>query len=290
MGELQLVKQLKDRPALRRSFDALAQSTFGISFEAWHAAGWWGGRYIPYALADGDAVVANVSVNRMDFLWQGRRRRYIQLGTVMTARDRRGQGLARRLLTEVLRDWQGRCDGIYLFANQTVLGFYPRFGFERAAEYQYSLPLAPGPGGARLLDTDIPQGRAELLRCYQLGNPFARLGWAENPGLLMFYCGGPLRGCVYALPALGAVAVADTSGPELLCYDVFGGQGHTLAQVLAALAQPHTQSAVLGFTPRDSEGGVPGPAGGDDDALFILTGGENLFSAHRAMFPLLTHA
>ena len=63
-----------------------------------------------------------------------------------------------------------------------------------------------------------------------------------------------------------------------------------LAQVLAALAQPHTQSAVLGFTPRDSEGGVPGPAGGDDDALFILTGGENLFSAHRAMFPLLTHA
>ena len=52
----------------------------------------------------------------------------------MTRPGHRGRGLARRLMEEVLRDWSGRCDGMFLFANGTVLDFYPRFGFRRAAQ------------------------------------------------------------------------------------------------------------------------------------------------------------
>jgi hypothetical protein len=33
---------------------------------------------------------------------------------------------------------------MYLFANENVLEFYPRFGFVRKEEYQYSLNYTPG--------------------------------------------------------------------------------------------------------------------------------------------------
>ncbi len=57
-----------------------------------------------YVLAEGDTVLANASVNVMDFLWCGQSRRYIQIGTVMTEETHRDRGLSRRLITAILAD------------------------------------------------------------------------------------------------------------------------------------------------------------------------------------------
>ena len=43
---------------------------------------------------------------------------------------------------EVLRDWTNQCDGMFLFANETVLDFYPKFGFRRETQYQIR-PMSP---------------------------------------------------------------------------------------------------------------------------------------------------
>lgn len=51
--ELTLHKQIRENAPLRKSFDALAQKTFGISFEGWYRAGHWSDSYIPYVLAEG---------------------------------------------------------------------------------------------------------------------------------------------------------------------------------------------------------------------------------------------
>ena len=119
--------------ALRRSFDALAQRTFGLTFEDWYQNGFWGDDYVPYSVVVDGAVAANVSVNRTDFVLDGEKKRFIQLGTVMTDERYRGRGMIRRLMAEVERDCAGKADGVYLFANDTVLDFYPKFGFRRAA-------------------------------------------------------------------------------------------------------------------------------------------------------------
>ena len=169
-----LVKQVRDNAPLRESFFALARRVFGLSFEEWHRAGWWTDRYVPYTMVyrDGSAA-ANVSANRIDameFLRFGERKRYVQLGTVMTAPAHRGKGLARSLMEAVLDDWGRTCDGVYLYANGTVLEFYPKFGFVPAREHVCTLPLpaqvtAPAEGGFARLDMDTQAGRALLLRC-----------------------------------------------------------------------------------------------------------------------------
>ena len=46
--EYRLVTQVKEDPALCRSFFDLAKRVFGLEFAPWYEAGWWSDRYLPY--------------------------------------------------------------------------------------------------------------------------------------------------------------------------------------------------------------------------------------------------
>jgi hypothetical protein len=84
VNELKLIHNYKDIAEYRQSFNQLAKSTFGIDFEKWYKNGFWDDRYICYSYRDEDKVVANVSINKMDVILEGERKRVLQIGTVMT--------------------------------------------------------------------------------------------------------------------------------------------------------------------------------------------------------------
>ncbi|KNF07644.1 hypothetical protein CLPU_14c00620 [Gottschalkia purinilytica] len=65
----------KDDSTLRNSFNRLTEKTYGFNFKQWYENGYWGDKYIPYSLLDGDNVVSNVSVNIIDFLILGEQKR-----------------------------------------------------------------------------------------------------------------------------------------------------------------------------------------------------------------------
>ena len=285
--ELELQKNGMPDPHFRQSFDALAGQVFGLSFEPWYQSGFWTPSNLPYTLLSQGAALSNVSVNRLEVLLHGRPRRYIQLGTVMTREDCRGQGLAKRLMEEVLRDWTGQCDGMFLFANETVLDFYPKFSFRRETQYQYTLPVPTAQGGARKLSMDDPQDLALLRACYEKGNPFSALQVVHNFGLLMFYCGSFLKDCVYYIPQQEAVAIVRQKGPVLECMDIFGGT--CLPELLSQAAAPGTTYARLGVAPIDGRFCRGEPIRDDDDALFVLEGKENPFATQKLHFPDLFH-
>lgn len=290
MDNFRLVKQLRHLPALRRSFMDLAEKVFDLSFEDWFRQGNWTERYIPYSFACGDRVVANASVNLMDFLWCGVPKRYVQIGTVMTDPDYRGRGLSRKLLEEILHDWKNNCECIYLFANSTVLDFYPKFGFQRAEEYKYILPCSPENGDFVKLDMDSAGGRETLLRHFEKSNPYALLSMSGNTGLLFFYCGGYMKNNVYYSEEKDVVCVAEQEGNTLVCHDIFGSPRSPLEDVLSALAAPGTEQAALGFTPIHAAGGRFSPRLSAGDVLFLLQGKENIFAGNRVMFPTLSQA
>ena len=222
----QLIRQCPDDDGLRQSFSQLADRTFGLSFERWYQSGYWGDSYIPYSFAKDGEIIANVSVNRMTHWWDGRLRQFIQLGTVMTDERFRRRGLIRRLMAEIERDFQGEAEGMYLFANDTVLDFYPRFGFQKAAEYQYERMAAsfrtewerlaspagknnPVQGTVRPVDMDNAPERSALeqaIRENQFSGPLAFFG---NPGLYMFYFSDFMKENLYYLPELDVYAAAE---------------------------------------------------------------------------------
>ncbi|WP_423408760.1 GNAT family N-acetyltransferase [Heyndrickxia sp. MSNUG] len=141
---MKLISHYRDNDLLRNSFIDLAHEIFGINFSSWHELGYWGNRYIPYSYADGDKIVANVSVNKLDFIIEGASCRALQIGTVMTHPDYRSKGLSAILMNHILEEYKDQYDFMYLFANDSVLDFYPKFGFERVEESLYTVKSPSG--------------------------------------------------------------------------------------------------------------------------------------------------
>ena len=131
---MEILHNYRHDRALRQSFNALAEQTFGgLNFENWYQMGYWGENYDPHSIVIDGKVVANVSVNRCDLVIGGQRKKIYQLGTVMTDPEYRNRGLGRAIM-EALEPMLSQADGVYLFGNDSVVDYYPRFGFRRAAE------------------------------------------------------------------------------------------------------------------------------------------------------------
>lgn len=286
--ELVRKRNLFDSDADFEAFDRLAGQVFGLSFAAWRRAGCGRSSYFPYTLFDGEKAVANVSASTIRTLVCGRPRLYIQLGTVMTRPDYRGLGLARRLMNEALNDWENRCDGIYLYANSSAFGFYPKFGFVEASEYRWSKPLLPASGAVSKLDLAKAEDLALFRRCYGQGEPFSARPLLQNFDLVLFYCLDFLKDSVFYFPDLQAAAVAVQERDELLCYGLFGGGDTPMDVLLARLARPGTRRAVLGFMPQDQTG-CSIEMISNDDRLFVLGRRENPFVESPMRMPLLSH-
>ena len=259
--DITIVKNIRDDAGLRSSFNRLAEKTFELNFENWYQNGYWKDNYIPYAAVREGQVVANVSVNPMAFSENGVTRHYIQLGTVMTDPAFRGQGLCRLLMEAVEKDWADRAEAIYLFANDTVLDFYPRFGFRRVQESRFFAPLSacapeafasvskspdttPVPGTvpgtvpdkpAVLVPMTDPANRAALERAILSGVPQGSFDMAGNPGLILFYASQFLTENVWHLPACDAWVIAEEEGDTLLLDAIFAPRPVDPKEAAAAL-------------------------------------------------------
>lgn len=284
-----IITDVRTSPA-RESFLALARRVFGLDFAPWDAQGYWTDRYRPYALVRDEQVVANVSINTIDTLTEGVPQRLIQFGTVMTHPDFRGQGLARRVMEAALADCRDACDGLYLYANDSVLNFYPKFGFERAQEHVHTAPLTPCEGDFSTLYMNNAEHVALLRRLYTQGNSHSALPMLDNFGLIMFYCGSFMKENVFYSPTRDAVCIAEQDGGTLVLHDVFGAPDVPLAQLAAELAAPGTESVTLGFTPRDASAFSCAPLVEEDTTLFVLAGKENIFARRPVRMPSLSRA
>ena len=241
---------------------------------------------MPYTLFDGGRAVSNVSVNRMELLLDGQARSCVQLGTVMTAPAYRGRGLSRRLMEAVLAECAG--ETVFLFANESVLEFYPRFGFQKKAQVRFSMDLGRPRGRGRRLDMASAGDRELLLRHYKKTNPFSKIQTVNGENLLMFYCAGPMAECVSYLPDFDAVAVAEAEGDVLHCYDVYCGAGQSLPDILEALAPPGTRRVRLEFTPVDPAPFETSPVPDEEDAMFVLND-TGIFGWEPFLFPVISH-
>lgn len=285
----QLIRQVRDEEVLRKSFFALAMKVFHLSFEDWYDKGYWTDAYLPYVFAEENRVVANVSVNRMTLQIDGQQKNYLQLGTVMTDPAYRGRGLARKLIETILEEWRDQCDGIYLFANRTVLDFYPKFGFRVENLFQCAKEIVPATSTVYRLDMEKPADFERLMEYYRKNNPFSRLTFWENPGLLLFYCADFLKNQIYYLPQKEAVVIGEFEKEKFLCYDIYCDKDKNMDEILSALAREDTRTVIFGFTPKDETGCTYLPADGED-TFFLLNGKENPFAGEKLFFPLLSHA
>lgn len=287
---MEIIKNYRDNAVLRRSFNELAGKTFCLDFEDWYQNGFWEDAYNPYSVVENGRVVANVSVNVTDVLFDGSVKRFLQLGTVMTEETCRHRGYIRAIMEQIDADYNGQTDGVYLFANDSVLDFYPRFGFQKSREYQYSLSLH-GAGPCRFVPAamDCAAAWARLEQAAERSVFRGRLDLSGNRGLLLFYVTKFMRDNVYYHAPSSTYVVADWQGTELFLHNVFSDTLTELADVLELFGREIRQ-VTLGFTPVQNAGYQVAELQEDDCTLFIRGTDLEIIERERLRIPSLAHA
>lgn len=284
-----IVKHYRDDPALRSSFNALAGKTFGLNFEGWYQNGFWGDDYDPYSVIVDGRIVANVSVNRTDMVFGGKRRRLIQLGTVMTEESFRNRGMIRAIMAEIDRDFPD-VDGVYLFGSDSVVDFYPKFGFRKGREYLYTravrqdgareaerMPMKTGADWARLqeaMDASTFRGACDMV---------------DNDGLIFFYVSQFLQDCVYYIGSLDTWVIAEQEADTLLLHNVFADKEVSLDAVIRAFGGGIRQ-VTLGFAPAEAAGFERREHHGEDCTFFVKGKCFGEFEERCLRIPSLSHA
>ncbi|MBP6563271.1 MAG: GNAT family N-acetyltransferase [Neisseriaceae bacterium] len=276
--------------AWRTSFNALSQQTFGLDFEPWYQQGYWQDDYHPHVFIHDHQVVANVSFNRIPTEYQGVAKTYGQIGTVMTHPEHRHRGLADALMQQVLTRWLPQCDALYLYANASVLAFYPRYGFVPAQTHQHQRRLSPRPSPCLALNMNQAPDVARLRRYFAYGNGYAELPLRGNWGLLMFYCSQHLAQCVFYLPEFDVVAIVAEEDDHTLLYDVYGAAKAPLDVIMAALAKSAQRPVALGFTPKNDNGFEVVVPPADDAYLFVHQDKDHPFAERALTLPALAKA
>lgn len=286
---LQIIKHYRNEKTLRDSFNALAEATFGLNFENWYRMGFWTDNYAPYSvLADGK-IVANVSVNRTDMVIGGHRRRLYQLGTVMTDPAYRNRGYIRAIMAEVEKDISD-ADGVYLFANDSVTEFYPKFGFVPGKEYLYEKALSQqGENRMRqvIMDREEP---IRKLREAMAGNVFeTACRMVDNAGLVFFYAAQFLCENVYYWEEQDVWAIAELEDGQLLLHEVFASGTVTLDAVIGAFGAD-VKTVILGFAPEDPESWTCREYREEDCHFFVRGEIFREFPERNLRIPTLSHA
>lgn len=271
--------------ALRRSLNALAGEVFKISFEDWYQKGYWGEGCIPYSIVHEDRIIANAFANLMEFQYFTEIRRYLQIGTVMTHKSYRGQGLSRLLIGQILQEYAGRADGIYLFANRNVLDFYPKFGFTRRKEYRYLKKTAcSGPMTAILAgDPDAPALAVDK------NNKNSALEMINNPGLMMFHLMDSMKDSLYYIESCHAFVSAEVRRGRLKLYQIFSEDPVDMDEVIKAFGA-EVKEVWLGFRPLGAQGYEVVELQEQDTVLFTRGEGFHDFEREKMVFPALSHA
>ena len=302
--EYRYCTNVKEDDALRDSFNALTRNMYGFDFTEWYEKGHWGDQYIPHVLADHNRVISNVSVNIMKFNDNGQIKNYIQLGTVMTDREYRKKGLNKYLISKILKEYEGKADGIYLFANDSVLDYYPKFGFRTIREYEYSALVKQKKSSEDSLDKYTIQ-RVDLsdagscdrlyktIELYDKGNimcnPNESFCMCSNLGLYQFWLDAAYSENVYYLPEMKAYVIASVEQQVLNIHQIISGAAIDMEKLAGSFDEDIVQIK-LGFTPAEKSIYDNRIHKIEDSTLFVL--GEDLYDVEKKkyMFPVISHA
>ena len=299
---MRLVKDYMNNTILRHALNELTEATFGFNFESWVTNGYFEGDYIPYSFEEKGKILSNVSVNLMHFVQNGEKRNYIQLGTVMTASEYRKQGLAGKLMKQVIETYEGQCDGIYLFGDLSALDFYRKMGFTERMQYRYTLREDVRIDLQRRLSMDVyrngfvklepSDAKAKKAYCEAVRNSVANGAFEQENkyGLQMFYTAD--LGNVYYAKELDCFVVMEQEGGTIQIHSVISPQSISLEKLIGQICFPY-QELKLGFTPRQEDQDLFEAAlfdGGEDYRLFCRGNRFESIEQEKLYFPTFSHA
>ncbi|AIL46603.1 GNAT family N-acetyltransferase [Elizabethkingia anophelis] len=280
---------------LRKEFNRLTQEVWKFDFENYYQLGLWDDNCIIYSLFDKKRIVSHVTVSLFYTEIRGEKKKILQFGTVMTDPEYRNRGLSRFLMEQVIKDFGEKTDGMLLFANKSVLDFYPKFGFQAAKEYQAFKNIISENLTSSLEIRKLDMNRREdielLTRRIENSIPNTQLV-LQNSAVSLLYCYAyPKFGytnSVYYIENLDTAVVASVEANVLEITEIFSANIIDLQDVIGAFSHEKFTSVRLGFTPLE-KGFEYELLVHDDLVLYISEELRDLFGKQQLTVPFLSH-
>lgn len=258
-------------PQLKESFFKLANDTFGLNFEKWDELGYWNDTYCPYVYEVDGEIAANVSTSIGTMVLDGRQYEAVQIGTVMTNPKFQGRGLSRQLMEMVMED-HVNANIIYLFANKTVLNFYPKFGFETRSQSTFTIDkkdIATVPTEVKKVNLDEKTTRNIFYETTVFRKPISqKMSMVQNENIVMFHALTQYHDCIYYVPKFQAFVILNETDQYVELIDVISKESVDLQEILVSLPI-QAEKIRLCFTPDNLKIPVKQDVLIDEGAMFV---------------------
>lgn len=294
MEQFKFITKYMENDKYRKSFNELAIKTFNIDFDEWFKEGFLDENYINYSFLSREKVVANVSVNKFFIMYNGKLNRAIQLGTVMTDEEYRNKGLIRKLMDKILKEYEDY-DLIYLFANKSVLDFYPKFGFKRVIEGKYEIDtnqiedIQLNNDNIMKLDLENDEHKGIVKKIAQERVPISqKLCAIKDMWPLYLYCNYEFRDELYYLKQEKIIAILKRENDVVELYDILSENHFDLDSIISQIIKKEDKRLKLKFVPDSTKYTVDFELGDKtEDYLFVMEGKETLCDG--ILFPKTSH-
>lgn len=265
---------LKDE-TLRASFNNLLKGTFSLDGETWYKQKAFYRRYTPYSFELNNQIISNVSVNRFDLMINGCYKKAIQLGTVMTDKDYKNKGLSKQLINNVLDTYKDKMDLIFLYANASVLNFYPKFGFKRYYETAYEISadkVLKSKTKVKLLNHESVQDVFTITNLSKARKPISKIfGVFNDRWPLHFYILSSMFEKYYFIEE-DVIVIAERKDGVLNLYDIISRTEINIDDVLEKMVNENDKLIKINFYCEPSKYQFNKLTVDDDDhALFIIS-------------------
>ncbi|WP_088071952.1 GNAT family N-acetyltransferase [Gottfriedia luciferensis] len=295
MSEYQLISDYKHINKYRESFNKLAKQTFGIDFSHWYNNGFWTNKYICYSYIKDDSVIANASINTMKVIINDQEYKAIQVGTVMTHPDYRNQGLSAKLMNHIIEKYESEYDFLYLFANKTVMDFYPKFGFTKVEESSYYMNVSDFKNSSSSLFSIRslnPTNKDDFTILKRLATErksiSSILGVVDFQPLMMVYIMYLFNNSIYYIEEKDSILIYKHEGKELHLFDFLTKDEININEILYQIVNSDTESVHFHFTPEHNNSIKTELIKQSDDTLFIRPYLKEL--PKHFYFPITSHA
>ena len=255
MSQLNIFQDYKDNIDLRGKFYTFTNTVFpGANFSDWYNLGYWSDKYTPVSILEDNKIVSNVSISRMKIVIDGVFLNGIQIGTVGTLPEYRNRGLSKSLMDYVLKKYDQSCEIFFLFANDTVLDFYPKFGFNRFHEviFKSSSEISISKYCARKLKLSNDSDLSIIKRMISARRPLTkRFGASEYDYITHWHLLNVFSDHLYFLEDDEIIFICDEINEDLHIWDVIYAKLFNISKAVPKIIRNEKLKSVYYYFPPD---------------------------------------
>lgn len=283
-----IISNYQDNEVYRNEFFKFISKVFpGVCFKEWYEKGFWTDNYITYSAIHSGRIISNAGAAYLDIIISGELYKAVQLGAVGTLPEYRNKGLSRKLMELVLEQYHSKVDLFFLYANESVMEFYSKFGFKKIDESSFIAELVniKSDFSAKQLNLNSEDDYNLIIDLIKYRQPITKLLGAINYDFItMWHLLNHYRDNIFYLEKEDAIVLKEERGDTIHLLEIINKSPIEIETLLPRIISTDKINKVKYYFPPDQLKYEYDRVTKEESGLFVLSKKE--FNPGKFRFPI----